>query len=1857
MRHNRNWEKTGSAILAVCLIASLLLSNQSFGVFAEEEQSQAAVQEEVQSESVTEEASQDVEEFVSSDVTENVDVDSSDETENGDADIELTPEDGFYSEEDSEADVVLDQEDTTEEEIDEQSLTTALSTEYTFYIDQGNVVFEPTYAEGFVKNNDGSYEKKQIPHSEENVYTITQEDKNIKNYNYIRFHGAETIPYRVVLNNINIGRSTIPDITGDSLGATGNEEGMILIPAEPDWTKKVTLYLSGENIVNGIRYYVGQNSNHNSNEDSYLTIDSFAESGSESGSLYIPEKIDQSDIESFVKQNKNYNHWNAGIGGTDSWETVKGLTLAGGTVQVLTTDGDNCSAIGGGGNGAADISITGGKVTAICSGTGAAIGGGIGYNAAGGDANIDISGGVTYAYNYGQLQSGGRTVGGVAIGGGSSFKAAGSKATVKISGGTVEAYASYGNGIGSGNSALKSTYDAEITIENGKITTNALGGGSSESASGGSATIVVSGGNVKCEQRDTYIGAFGIGGGTSKLGDGGSAIVTVKNGKLDCGTGTIGGGTSKSGGKGGNANITVEDGELYAGNIGGGNAEDSSTAYSGGDAAISISGGKLDCSSIGGGNSIVGMPGAVTSENQIAGVVVTGGTLIAGTIGGGTNKKGDIGFATANISEGTIQGQFILANTDDSKQCFFTMSGGTIDNTALWSGTKNSKYQMAQENGGAVYLTDPNGEVNISGGTIKNCKAEQGGAVYMTAGTVILSGTGKILNCVATGDTENNIEAQGGAIYLKDGTVNVSGGEIAECSAVNGAAVYMQGGSMAVSGGSIKTNTATESGGGAYLAAGNLDISGGNFTENKAPKGAGAYLAGGSLTVRSGEITHNAATESGGGAYLAAGNLDISGGNFTENKAPNGAGAYLAGGNLNVNDNGIFNLNKASENGGAAYLANGTLTLNGGTVSANTATNSGGGFYVADGAVRMFGGNIAGNHADKDGGGFYVSSAENAADIVIRSGSITGNTSGGSGAGMAVVGGENPKADKIILGLLEEHKDLKITDKDRSFTPFDYTDTVDSKNHNHASCPVLQGNIADGDGGGIYMQSRAANLNIYCLKESGNISKTNTNGNGVMMAGGNLVIGDEQNNNKDARGNTDISSAMLVEGGNVDIWGSMDNPLFEKNILVDIQAGAGHFEDHRKQAEDKKRYKIQYFENFTAGGTQAASGMYIASQYDEEDKIYADGTLFKHDGWRILGWATKAVKESNESNNENKISYSIGAFIGGLTEENGDDHTAWENGDTEPLVLYAVWDRSIYTVKFHPNANQYEGSMADQTFYYAVEQSLNPNQYKVTGKRFVGWKDESGKDYAADYKESTMTLTNEGIVDLYAQWVDCTHKGGEHPGTLSYTIDEATNTIIEKCDCDGHTASIGLVAPNGTIYHDGNAHPATIIYPQGTLLANVPTISYKFCATADGTYAEMEVGKEPTDEGFYEASIKVENKTISVRYQIYSASSTVSVDAECIDGQQFGPFNGSATCSIAKDDAFTVLYSIQNLDKAYYSTEPSLVMSQEIPEGTTVIMKANNLYWYQNIETGTTKISLNEFTQMGGDAKFSYNPDATTQEYRLIFDFSKVAESKQLSGTLEAELIYKHNSSDNDSAKKSVKITLDGKGTFSLSRTAESLQIKAPQDKSYSRWDKKNLVLVVTAKDGKQFPADAKLTVESGGKTYYYSKNAGDKFVIPIAWISQGTVKMYLNSDLLSVEKNYSADVKLCVGDEVENSNDQPQAEEYETGAQVTDIPLSVSDTTAPSLRIDGTQKVLKKTDTLNLTIAMEGTDNCTIHATIQQKEASGYDGDFLSANVTSGDNQFSLGGIKEAGSYRLLITVTKNNQAVLTVPYYFIVQ
>lgn len=105
-----------------------------------------------------------------------------------------------------------------------------------------------------------------------------------------------------------------------------------------------------------------------------------------------------------------------------------------------------------------------------------------------------------------------------------------------------------------------------------------------------------------------------------------------------------------------------------------------------------------------------------------------------------------------------------------------------------------------------------------------------------------------------------------------------------------------------------------------------------------------------------------------------------------------------------------------------------------------------------------------------------------------------------------------------------------------------------------------------------------------------------------------------------------------------------------------------------------------------------------------------------------------------------------------------------------------------------------------------------------------------------------------------------------------------------------------------------------------------------------------------------------------------------------------------------------------------------------------------------------------------------------------------------------------------------------------------------------------------------------------------------------------------------------------------------------------------MAENTNPSLKITdttGTHRLLKTKDsTLDLDVQWKNIDRSyTVSANIQKKTSQGYEGVLLQAAVSQGKNKFSLGGITGSGSYRLVITVTKDQRTVMEVPYYFIVQ
>lgn len=488
-----------------------------------------------------------------------------------------------------------------------------------------------------------------------------------------------------------------------------------------------------------------------------------------------------------------------------------------------------------------------------------------------------------------------------------------------------------GNGIG------------EVTINGGIVTAvasttgTAIGGGIGYSSYGGEGIVTINGGNVYAYNLDNKrnIPSSAIGGAGSSASTGTKGTVKISGGYVYAysalGT-AIGGGSSQTK-KGGDASITISGGTVIArsdagAGIGGGSActgkknestnTDAPTTYDGGTAKIEIWGNPI---------------------------------LRTGSIGGGSTGDpdgGKIGSANITISGGDIQAQFVLAAGAKTTPSFI-MNDGVIRNSNVIHTFDNTnsdaEYKYVKSQGGAIYLED--GTCTINGGTIENCIATKGGAIYITGQ-----------------------KTDGG--YTASFTMN--GGTIKECtSTTDGGAVYLKGGNVTLTGGTISDNLAQDGNGGAfYITEGNFEMSNATITENSAlhrdeegsGNGGGVYITSSTSSVGvnllSGSITNNTSDRRGGGVCVI----------MPENKDAEGKPLYIAdvvvgtqsggpdissnatileGGGLYVEGAGTFEdgfnsqveINEGRINGNSttAYVPNenvvnkgGIVTLNGGDV-------------------------------------------------------------------------------------------------------------------------------------------------------------------------------------------------------------------------------------------------------------------------------------------------------------------------------------------------------------------------------------------------------------------------------------------------------------------------------------------------------------------------------------------------------------------------------------------------------------------------------------------------------------------------------------------------------------------------------------------------------------------------------------------------------------------------------------------------------------------------------------------------------------------------------------------------------------
>ena len=468
-----------------------------------------------------------------------------------------------------------------------------------------------------------------------------------------------------------------------------------------------------------------------------------------------------------------------------------------------------------------------------------------------------------------------------------------------------------GNGIG------------EVTINGGVVTAvaattgTAIGGGIGYSSKGGKGIVTINGGNVYAYNLDNKRGipSSAIGGAGSSSSDGTEGTVNINGGYVYAysalGT-AIGGGSSRT--------------------------------LKGGDAEVNITGGTVIAKSgkgagIGGGSACTGGNASAEYDGGTATITISGDPIIrTGSVGGGSTGagKGKIGSANITIEGGDIQAQFILA-AGAKAYPEFTMTGGTIRN----SSTADTEYLHVKEQGGAVWLED--GKCKISGGTIENCTATEGGAVYI-AGTnnptfTMIGGT--ISNCTSKA-------GNGGAVYLEGGTVTLGGGTIRDNLAQggNGGGFYIKEGSFKMDGidALITNNSAIlrggkgGDGGGLYVTSEEkdvtVDILSGTITQNSSDHWGGGVCVDMSGTEQAAKVTVGTSGET--GPAISENHTLLSGGGlYVSGKKAN---IIINGGNIDGNSTSAYvpNVNVANEGG--------MVTLNGGNVSHKVVT-----FYANDG--------------------------------------------------------------------------------------------------------------------------------------------------------------------------------------------------------------------------------------------------------------------------------------------------------------------------------------------------------------------------------------------------------------------------------------------------------------------------------------------------------------------------------------------------------------------------------------------------------------------------------------------------------------------------------------------------------------------------------------------------------------------------------------------------------------------------------------------------------------------------------------------------------------------------------------------
>ena len=1686
----------------------------------------------------------------------------------------------------------------------------------------------------------------------------------------------------------------------------------------------------------------------------------------------------ESDATLTVADNKDAyggNYWCSAIGSSDhNGDKCYGIIFNGGIIYAGTTDADDCTAIGGGGNGAATITINGGTITAVASTSGATIGGGIGKSAKGGSADISITGGAVYSYNFGygygsQLinRTSDSYIVSSAIGGGSSYASAGCEyAYVKISGGTVYAQSVGGTAIGGGSSIIQNGGSTEVTISGGTITAKSVSG------------------KLYDNSKDEYV-------------------------DIPAGV-AIGGGTGNE--TGGTATLSVSgDAKLYTGSIGGGGFTATNGKGKIGPAFITISGGTIQGQVV--------MQGSMTIDGaeRYSTFEMTGGVIDNQNAAGYVFKETNGGAVcvksgTATISGGTIQN----CNAQNGGAVY--VSGGDVSMT---DGTIT--VCQATDNGGAVCVEG--GAFAISGGTITNNRAQHGGAVYVSGGNATMSG----------GTITDNSAQNGGAAYLAGtGTMTVTGGTLTtNTAAVNGGAAYLGGGKLTINGGALSENKAIEgSGGAAYVHGGDVIMTGGTMSQCTAAENGGAVcVEDGSFTISGSGSVDNSSAALGGAVYVSGGNANVHGGTLTECSANQGGAIYVVGGTVTMLDGQITDNDATNGNGGAIYVTGSTslqVTVRSGRISGNSATGNGGAICVdGQGTSEPITVQIGVNELHYDPHGTdAVPPCDHNGDKLAGDGNcpiVEDNTCSLEGGAIYITGtdqtnlniycitesgnrGEGNAADSEETSLSDFLKvdggNVLISATDAGGNVYFGNSVIYSSIHVTGGDLTVKGTLTNPaifapitvdveKAGGSYHDERKndtvrpGQTQYYVVKYFENYKENESDAQAtgqytvhqtpkneshtvwgvIYFHSGKTIVGwhtDPGGDDNKGKGfgvstvinhGTDFTDADLVDGITLSLYAIWKDNFYWIQFDPNTESYTGTMGDaeHKKSylcaAEGETLLPNQYVNRSYkfVGWATSPSG---AKVYDDQQVLQT--ALTQEVGKVITLYAVWEICDHVDTErfvfakvDESSITctcqcaYVVTATIvppTGSLKYNGDSHPATvvytnDNGgsftenkitqtnqagdsfnnltilyDYEPIInepglvgntinagkytANVTFDGKTISVTFDitratqpapdrpqfdiqkendkdvlivtsPLANPTEGTgigLAGNSVHYKLVHNEANNSTSSTpwqtGIKFDQFNASWTLYYVAVYYPGNNNYFDSDEVVSEQKYI--------FQGNISIIIENDTGIASTK-PVEGTSGKVALITQSQSDYYLSSGYAA--IKVSGTLTAqgsdsldmsNAETFTQYFTRTIDANGFSYVVSAFPKG---YSGEIKI---------TFTGAKKKPTVDTYVAPNENFGAISNTPT-TVSQDSAFTAYFEVNYYDPLVYG-DLTLSFDQALPVGATVIMidKTDGSYWYAH--GGSEAIKLTSFKKMGGGDETRPEASGASLKYQFIVDFSDESISQSsLTFELKATVVEeeKEYAPDLQEDPGSVSFTsvshrMETPVVDGASATVEFgyAQGSAPA----SKWADREVAIVLTpmANLEKPLPIDVSVkvvqTVGSTTKSTTVTRDDDGRFVVPIDPAAT-KLEIILQSQMFE-NATYAFQVAAYAADKgCAPSN----------GISLLGEPINLDLTTAPraqnaaKITIDGDKRIYLLTETISGNIEIRLAEGYTATATLLKKHgADGYVSTGLSQVLSNGSNTLMISnlGSFDEGDFCLSVVIRDaSNTAVLTVPYYLIIQ